>query len=497
MQTSLLNTVPVDFNLPPAMHSLRAGRVTSPFDPRRADEVEEYRAYIERCLKTWTVDVLLDTGQYLSAVRVMQVQGNGREGLRRMPRFPRFIPDQEVELGDEVIVAFLNGQPLAPIVIGTLAPPRNSLADFDTLSGQYATTTDENEWQDRHDYLDTSKPKTLGSHTATRDSGINREQEHFVDTWVNDIQLHSHVLEKDAKARTLEYEHYVQTGETTASSVRTTNENATNLRSLQVVKQEAGTNKLTLESLEAKVLSLSLEVETLGKLLVKATEGKQLLVQQSTDDATFTMAVSNPSKSMGVLMQDKTAGTTAGLNVAAEGLTTLKRVTSDGKQSEFFLDKDGSVLIRSAEGSTVLLDQGELVVTSGKSTVHVKDDGGVTLTAAGGTMVTVQDDAVMLTAPAVTLAAEMVHLQGQVVVGSGLPSGLQGFVPDTEQLYQKLARLADDVMNLTVWATTHMHPSAPPGPPTPPAVPPAFPSLLSPQILASVVPDSLKSFRGE
>lgn len=497
MQTSLMNSVPVDFNLPPAMHSLRTGRVTSPFDPRKPDEVEEHRMYVERCLKTWTVDVLLDTGQYLSAVRVMQLQGNGREGLRRLPRFPRFIPDQEVEQGDEVVVAFLHGQPLAPIVVGTLTPPRNSQADFESLQSEYATTTDENEWQDRHDYLDTSKPKTLGAHTSTRDTGLNRDVEHVVDTWIDDQERHSHVLQRDSKARSLEYEHFVQTGEGLGASVRTTDEDATTLRTLHVVKDAEGTGKVTLESLQAKVLSLALEVEQMGKLLVKATEGQQLMVQQTTQESTFTMAVSNPGKSVGLLMQDSQANTSAGVNIGPEGATTLKRIDGESKVSEVFLDTDGSVMLRSKEGSTVLLDEQEVLITSGRSTVHVGDNGGISITSAGGALVTVQDDAVMVTAPAITLASDLVHLQGQVIVGSGAPSGQQGFVPDTQQLYQKLAQLANDVSNLTIWASTHMHPTAAVGLPSPPVIVPPVPSLLAPQILASVIPDSLKAFRGE
>lgn len=498
MQSSLQNTYAVNFNMPPQVTGLRTGRVTSPFDPRKEDEREDYKKYIARCLKTWTVDVLLDSGAYLTGVRVLQVQGNGREGLRRMPRFPRFIPDQEVELGDEVVVAFLHEQPLAPIIMGTLAPSRNPRADYERLEKEYAVTKDENEWQDRHDYLDTTKPKTLGSHTSTRDTGLTRDIEHVVNTWVDDVERRSHVLHRDSKARSLEYEHYVETGDGTAASVRTTDEEGVTLRVLHAVKDETATGKLSLESLQAQVASLQLEVENMGKLLVRATQGKQLLVQQTTPASTFTLAVSNPNKTASVTLQDTDAGTFSGLTLTAKGTTSLKRLSQEQKVSEVLLSDDGSVLVRSTEGSALLLDDGDVLLTSAGSTIQVTDDRGVSIATSGGSEMMLQDDALVVTAPAVTITAPIIHLSGQTVVGSGRPQGLSGLVPDTQTLYRKLTRLTDYVTTLYTWAVAHTHISTAPGSPTAPALPIAPPpTIFGAEFTASVLPDSLKSFRGE
>lgn len=489
MQSALGRMQATDLTEPSSIRKLMTGRITSPVDPRDPAMRSVYDEYITRCIKTNTVDVLVDhTGQYLSGCLLMQAQGNGREGSRRMPRFPRAISDKEVSFGDSVVVAFLHSNPSAPIVLGFLIPPKNAKADFEALESDYVTVRDPNEWMERHDHLDTSEIETLGSHTMSRDSGIDRSTEHVVDAWIDAEKRRSHVIARDTKARSLEYEHYVQTGEAEAGSVRVTDDEATTLRLLHAVKDADGKGKVTIESIAAKVLRLQLEVENMGKLLLSATNGEQLLLQQDTPQSTATLAVSGKSTHLALAVEDKSSSATATLTLAADGVANLMRVGGDKKASHVLLDDDGSVLLRSTTGGVLSLADGMTVLTSRKAKIVISESGGIAITSAGGTMVTIQDDAVVLSADKVTVASPVVHLSGQVRSG---PSGRGGFVPDTSKLYTKLNTLSAQVSGLLKWANLHTHAGPSPTPLKPVAIPT---TTFAP---AAVTADSLKSFKGD
>lgn len=476
---------------------LRAGHIVSPVDPITSPS--DFAAYVDRCLKTWCVDVLTDSGEYLSGCRLLAPPGNIREGMRRMYRFPRVTAQGTVTKGDYVVVAHLHGLHVAPVVLGALHASYRLQATPDEIEAQAAHVRDPNEWQDRHDHVDLTDPiKPLVSSTTTRNAGRYQEFEHVSETDVEGMTLRAHRFERHDAARSIQIEQVVEVDATRSNILRESNENAEDVRSVHVVQGTAATATVTVEDLAAQVLQLTQVVKDVQKLVVRSDGAKQLLLQQDTEQLRLTALSDADSRTFTVLHEDVDQETQAALTFGRNSAVTLRRSDHGTPEQYVSLNPDGSVSLKSSKGATIHLDDDEVMITSKGSTVLVSETNGVSVSTTGGSTVSVVDDAVVVAAPSCTINAGNIHLNGGVVRTGQSPMGAYG-VPAIETLYANLMNIELAVKALFLHAKTHTHAltapsSGAPTTPTPMPVPGTAPSHFLPTAIAT---DALKSLRGD
>jgi hypothetical protein len=474
----------------PPRYSLRTGRVTAPVgvdDP-------SYEAYVQRCLKQWAVDVELDSNEYLVSCRVLSMQGNEREGVRRLPRIPRRGADGAVLPGDIVLVAFLNGHTDSAVVLGTLSPSDHSVdlstSDLETFQ---VTTKDLNEVQDRLEHLDTSNPSaSLVTATMSRNTGLMRETEHAGETWVNGQILSAQLLERSYAGRSIETEHRVEVDASTNAVLRTSDRDAKDLRQVHAVETAAGVSSVIVEDLQAKVLSLTQQVAQLNTFVLRSMEGKQLLLQQETPVLRTTAISDSDTKTVSLVVEDRGANTRAGWTVGPRGELILRRSGSDNKETTLSLTEDGNLVMQTPGGASVLIDDEDILVSTGRASITVSEASGVHLATKEGTRVTMTDDAVAVIGPTCTVQAGSVHLKtGGLLVGDSAAGSK--FVPDADKVESAIRTLQQRLAALTAAFNSHIHPTGSPGSPTGLSVVQA--TAPTPNLFLTVR-DSLKSVKG-
>lgn len=474
----------------PVRSTLRTGRVATPVPVDHKD----YQAYVERCLRQWTVDVELDSGEYLVGCRVSSMQGNATEGVRRLPRIPRPGPGGRALPGDIVMVGFLNGHPDHPVVLGAFSVSSRApgLSPEDLESIQIATL-DPNESQDRLEYLDLSDPQNpLVTSTSTRTTGLTREHEHVGESWVDGQRRSAHLLERSRGGRSVETEHRVEVDAETTAVLRTSDQNASTLRSMHAVDVGGEVSSVIIEDLQAQVLSLTQQVADLSTLVLRSTAGQQLFLQQQTEDLRTTAVSDSATRTVSLLAEDLGTSSRAGWTLGPSGELVLRRSGSDNRETTVSLTPSGDVVLQTPGGATILVDDEDILVSSGKASITVSEDAGVHLATKQGTRVTMTDDAVAVMGPACTVQAETVHLKtGGLLVGDSA-SGAK-FVPDSNKV-ESAIRLLQQRLNALVTAfNSHVHPTTSPGAPTGLTVTRAS---QAPSNLFVTNRDSLKTMKG-
>lgn len=434
---------------------LVVGRVTSSVPPGSP----QYAAYVAQCLRSWTVDVRLENGDYIAAARVLSLQGNSREGVRRLPRLPRQTAAGETIPGDLVIVAFLNGSSSAPVVVGALsasAPPGTALED---IEAQQVATLDPDEWQDRQEYVDLSNPdETLTLQYVKRATGLMVEEEQAGLMRVNGTARFGRQLTRRRGGRDVESEQTVEVDDETEATVRHSNAAAADLRSLHMVKGAQGVSTVTVEDLQAQVLQLTQKVQELATLILRSDRGERLLLQQETPALRTTAFADSATKTVGLVHEDRAANTRAGWSIGPKGELLLRRLDAAGKETKLELNDDNSLTIQTPTGPLVHLDGDQVLVSSGGASVQISEDVGVSLTTKGGTTLVLADDAIVLTGDACTLKAGRVHLQtGALMVGDTL-TGAQK-VPSAERLDERMRQVERALSALATFCRSHVHPA--------------------------------------
>lgn len=489
MQSSLRNLVPANPNGSASRAFLVTGRVASPVDPRDP----QFEDYASRCLRTWSVDVQLDSGEYLQSCRIVSLQGNPREGNRRLPRLPQVTASGETLPGDTVILGFLHGAVAAPVVLGALTPIIDPGLNLDELEATQMTTRDVNEQQNRIEFVDaTDKEAPLITSHTERSTGMMVETEHRGEMRIDGDRRVAQYLERRRGGRDIEMEQMVEVDETTTASVRTSNRAAADLKSMHAVKGTKGTAMVVVEDLQARVLQLTQQVNELSKLVVRSSEAESLLLQQETKDLRTTAYSDSDSKTVGVLAEDLTARTRAGWSIGPRGELVLRRLNARSGETKIEFNDDDSLTIQIPSGPTVHLEREEVLITAGSSSARISDDDGVSLLTKGGSMISAFDDSVVVTAPECTINSRNIHLStGSVLIGQ-TPAGAFR-LPAAERLQVNMLKIELALKSLVAWARTHTHPVA--GPVAGPSASP-LPPTASPSNLFNLATDTLKSLKG-
>lgn len=485
--------------------TLRTGRVTSPVSP--AGNPKDFQAYVDRCLRTWSVDVLLDSGEYVPYCRIVSPQSNGREGLRRMFRMPMaataaggssVVGEGTTTFGDLVVVGFVNGQTGSPVVLGSLTPMMSTTASADVMESAAVTTTDVTEWQDRHDHLNLDDPTNpLPSSTMARDTGLTRETEHQTQTRVNGQVVAAHILDRDLAARSTEHEQVVQGESGVTGVIRRSNTEAQDLTHLHSTIAGDASASVVIEDLKAQVLQLTQQMSTLYKLVLRSDQAKTLTVQQHAESFQLTVVSDAESKTATLLHEDLDEHTQGGLTLAPSSQVVLRRSTNGSPESVVMLNADGSITLRSASGTAVHLDQNDVLITSKSTTVLVSETNGVSVTTKGGSVLSIEDDSMVMTAPAVTVRTPQLHLNSGVV-RVGDTGGAGSGVPVIETLYTKLGKVETAISSLYSWAASHTHTATgSTSPTTPPTSRPAGSAPVGQFNEGTAQGDALQTFRGE
>lgn len=455
---------------------LRTGRVVAPCDPSSA----KYQDYVNRCLATWTVDVELESGEYVPNCRVLSFQGNSREGVRRLPRLPSPGANKEIVPGDIVVVGFLNGFAEAPVVLGTLSGMTHPNIPVDTQEAAQVTTKDINEAQDRREYIDWSNDqRPLVSSVMTRNSGLRHETEQRSQQWVGGKPMTAQRLERSLGGRSIEKEQTVEVEQGVTAIVRESNREGVDLREAHVVKTPQGVNSVTVEDLQAQVLQLTQQVAELSKLVVRSDKGESLFLQQETPKLRTTVLSDSDSRTVSILAEDRQENTRASLVLGKGGTITLRRNTGQRAETTIEMDDDDSLTLQIPSGPTVFLRDKDVIVTSGKASVTVSEEAGVSLVTAEGTSVNAVGESVVVTGQACTINAPQVHLSsGTILLGPG--TGLRNSLVSGEKLAIQMGRIETALSTLALWCRTHTHPVAGPlaGPSPRPLLPTANPAGL-------------------
>ena len=441
---------------PRSRSMLRTGRVVAPCDPSDA----KYQDYVKRCLSTWAVDVELENGEYVPNCRVLSLQGNSREGLRRLPRLPSPGANKEIVPGDLVVVGFLNGFAEAPVVLGTLSSVTHPNIPADTQESAQVTTKDINEAQDRREYIDWSNDqRPLVSSVMTRNSGLRHETEQRSQQWVGGKPMTAQRLERSLGGRSIEKEQTVEVEQGVTAIVRESNREGVDLREAHVVKTAEGVSSVTVEDLKAQVLQLTQQVAELSKLVVRSDKGEALFLQQETPKLRTTVLSDSNSRTVSLLAEDRQENTRASLVLGAGGTVTIRRNTGQKAETTIALDDDDSLMLQIPSGPTVFLRDRDVIVTSGKASVTVSEEAGVSLVTAQGASVNAVDDTVVVTGQACTINAPQVHLSaGTVLLGPG--TGVRHSLVSGERLLIQMRRVETALSTLALWCRTHTHPVA-------------------------------------
>jgi len=463
--------------------------VVAPCDPSDA----KYQDYVKRCLATWSVDVELENGEYIPNCRVLSLQGNSREGVRRLPRLPSPGADKSIVPGDLVVVGFLNGFADAPVVLGTLSAVTHPNIPADTQESAQVTTKDINEAQDRLEYIDWSnKRRPLVTSTMTRNTGLRHEFEHKGEQWVGGQPVMAQRLERSLGGRSIEKEQTVEVDKNTVAIVRESNRNGMDLRDAHIVRSSAGTSSVTVEDLQAQVLQLTQQVAELSKLVVRSDKGETLFLQQETPKLRTTMVSDSNSKTVTVLAEDRQQNTRAGWTLGSGGSVTLRRNSSGKAETTVSLNTDDTITIQSATGPTIHLDNTDVLVSSGKATVTVSESAGVSLVTKEGTSISVVDDAITLAGQTCTINAPQIHLAGGSIL-LGPSTGIRNSLVSAERLNVRMAAIELALRTLATWCKNHIHPVS--GPVAGRSLLPMLPTA-TPSVMINLVTDTLRTTKG-
>lgn len=498
-------------------HGLRLGQVACP----APNGTPEHAAYIDYCLRTWTVDVVLEGGEYLPACRLMTPQGNDREGFRRMLKFPRAVEPTADEgpvtttitnLGDRVIVAFLNGYVLTPVVLGTLFPtaidPDTSipLAGEEGVEATTYVTTSADEWRDRHEVVDHSVPENPRvAYTDRRDTGASTHVEHVVvhagatatDPSEN---VEARALTSSEGARTLAREHRVERregGAVLTDMVQHADVDARQITYRHAVQETADlTHHVLVQDLGAKVLRLEQVVQEqaglINQLLLHSAEGARVTLHHRTGDATtpdHTATIVSDGTTQHLALVKTTPDGSASLAFEADSSVVLRCAPVGQPDSWLVMEEDGTINLHSATGASLRLSQGVASVRSGGASVVVRDEQVSALTSDGGYF-TLSGASAVLGAAQVTVNAPRLALQSGVVrVGS--TGGGAHLIPAADVLYPKLNGLERRVARLEGAMMLHTHPDR--------NRPPLNPGVTRGSTATFVAPDadSLKTLKGD
>lgn len=467
--------------------SLRSGRVTSPVPP----DDPAFDAYVQRCLRTWSVDVELDSGEYVIGCRLMTMQGNSREGVRRMPRLPSLGEGAAIVPGDLVVVGFLNGSVEAGLVLGAFNPSIHSSVSADDLEESQMTSRRADEVQERYEHSDITDPTAITS-VVNRNDGLNLEREHGGDMIVDGVRLSAMHLERHVGGRNIDTEQVVSVDTTTKATIRTSNKAASDLRSMHAVQAPDGLSVVAYQDLQAQVIQLTHQVKELSKLVVSSDKAERLLLQHETPKLVTTVISDSDSKTVQMLAEDVAAKTKGGWSVGPKGEVLLRRLDANGKETIIQLNQDNTLTIQVPSGPTIYLDENDVMVTSGGSSITVSEDDGISLITKKGTMITAQDDAVVVSGDACTIATKTVHLKtGGLLVGAS-QAGAQR-VPSAERLLARMIQVETALKTIALWCRTHTHPVA--GTAAAPSTQVLSPSA-SPSGLFNLVTDTIKSIKG-
>lgn len=487
---------PISVTQPSNRPYLMWGQVTSPVPL----DSPHYAEYQERCLRTWSVDVKLATGELVSSARVLSPQGNSREGRRQLPRLPRKTAAGETIPGDTVVVAFLNGEYTGPVVIGTLSALPDASVSLADMEQNQITGRDTNERQDRIEHVDTTDTEAplVTSHTV-RSTGREVQTEHRGERRVGGQRLGAQRLETHDGGRSIDVEQVVQVTPTTTAVVREFNTDGTKLSRVHLIDAPSGKSTVQVSDIGAKLLQLTQNVEDASKLLLQSDNAMKLLLQHETPHLRTTAFSSDKSKMAGVLVEDLDERTRSGWSVGPKGELIVRRINAANQETKVEFNDDDSLTIQNAKGVTIDLTDGEMLITTGGTTVMLTENDGLHLMSKGGTVVSVADDAVSVSGPQCTIAADSVHLStGAVLVGNTVPAAAK-HAPTTEALYAKLAKLEASIAALYAWARIHTHPvvtNTGVGNATPTLTQPTGTATVGSFTPATVVTDSFSSFKG-
>lgn len=461
-------------------YSLVQGRVASPVSPL-GDPVK-FDEYVDYCLKTWTVDVVLDDGRYLAGCRIVVPQGNEREGIRRMFKFPRDDFKESAWLGDKVVVGFIGGNINSPVVLGCLYPiPLGTSIEEDlvsTANSGHFLTPDHNEWRERHDFVDYDNPDNpLPAHTETRDSALNTTRVHETlnsTTGEAKDNTRNFVSYTDTNADTLEYEHSVESGDLsnrTTNSVFKSDTSARDLYQTHSVKDGQLTSTVTFQDLAASLIQLFQSVETAPgehSTLGAKSDGDTVVVSHETSHHLFTLIVDALAKNFSLTKVDKDNNSNASIGLHANSKVVIRRASDGGEDSWVVLDSDGTVTAQSSFGSAIRLSNGRVYIKSGQSSVTLDNVNGIVAVSGDGAMLSLKNGSTVVSGTALTVQAESVALtSGAIRIG---PSGTGNSIPSTQQLYSKLEKLESRLKQFEVWASTHRHEPNKPPPLVPPSI---------------------------
>ena len=458
---------------------LRRGRVALP--SRSVDE------YIEFCIKNWSVDVVLESGDYVPQAKILTPQLNFREGIRRMLKFPVSLVDGQREtfhLGDEVVIAFLDGQPDRPVILGSMfsfLPTDGDNSTVEDLATRNFLPETKDQHRDRHeviDYADEANP--LQSYTDERNDAKTVRKDHLTTDAGTAIEDNKEfrVIDLDTEAKVLDHEHTVESGdqnERTIDTVRSQDLNARDLKSTHTTQERDGDTLLEhsveFSDEQAKTLKFKHIVDLDGtkknELFAKSDLANEVLVQHETENMLI-MILSNPDQTQFSLVQmDKINGTSSSIVLEVNSQVTIRRQGSDG-DAWIVLDSSGQIILRSEKGATVLLGDDRVTLQTLNSSVSISDAEGITAVSAFKSHVAITKDGVSLGGENVILNSDVIHLQSGVVrVGD---QGLR-LIPDSAALARKIKQIEANLRALWNKYKLHKHISAGGGKPTSPTVP--------------------------
>jgi hypothetical protein len=462
---------------------LSAGRVTSPVPPSH----EDFEKYERRCQETYTVDVMLDSGEYVSSCRVSAPQSGGTEGERKLPG----LPDIDHPYGDSVVVAFLYGSTRGPVILNSLTPTgefTGSPVDPEDMARFGLASPRER--QRRSDFVDRNDPARPTVSHVERTDGPSHETEHVGEVREGDYILRSAQLERNVAGRDIEAEQVVQVDENTRAVVRDSNQAGTNLSHIHAVQTRAGTSSVTVEDLQAQVLQLTHQVEALGRMVMRSDQVNQsLTLQHETPQLRTTATSDGPTRSVSLIAEDLTANSRAGLTIGHTGSLVLRRSGADNKESFIVLNRNGSITIRTPHGPSIQLDQDQVTITSGQASFLVSEDGISSVTKLGGVLNI--DSSVIMGGDNVIMDTDMVHMKAGSILAGDTALGTAKYVPDATKVVNAVNTLARQLRDLTLRFNTHTHPVAGTA-----ASPTLQQASLGAQVQMNVQIDSLKTVRG-
>jgi hypothetical protein len=459
--------------------TLRTGQVACPFAPN-ADEAK-FESYVQLCLATWSVDVVLDDGQYISGCRIIVPSGNLREGFRRMLKFPKLDFSSRYWVGDKVVVGFLNGTVARPVILGALFPvplhpdPTKTLEE---LAESQFVITDHDEWADRHEVVDyTTEANPLASFTDTRDTASDVTYSHVVQSETTagkpEDNVEARVLSSDAAASTLTTEHAVESGnaqQRTTNIVQFSDEEATDLRFRHTVEQRSGSDVLassmSLADIGAKLIELQHVVEmqagVINQLTMRSTNGRQLVLQHAAQGHTVQIESDDIGNRLAFARTNKATSSNASISIEEHNNILIRRRNSGEADSWIKLNANGTIGASTPNGTQINLTDTQLSAKTASGVSVVLDQaGGVTISNTKGESISMAGTQITVSAASVLVKATSVGLAtGVMSIGAGASndgSGGTHQIPAADVLYPKLKATEERLASLESAFVTHSH----------------------------------------